>query len=98
MDFTIVLSNFILLSMVYIVPISTQTCSNKFDLVFIVDSSGSIRDNNPEDQRFDNWQLVKQFLKTIVETFNIGEVRTFFFSKDQKTKNRVEHIMIFKLK
>ena len=42
------------------------------DLCFIVDSSGSIRDNNPPDGRFDNWQLQREFLASIAQAFSIG--------------------------
>ena len=42
------------------------------DLCFIIDSSGSIRDNNPADGSFDNWQLQQQFLSELVDLFTIG--------------------------
>ena len=32
------------------------------DLCVVVDSSGSIRDNNPPDRSYDNWQLILEFL------------------------------------
>ena len=43
------------------------------DLVFVVDSSGSIRDNNPPDGSFDNWNLVLQYIYDVVEFLQIGE-------------------------
>ena len=42
------------------------------DLCFIIDSSGSIRDNNPTDRSYDNWQLQLDFLSQLVDTFTIG--------------------------
>jgi len=42
------------------------------DLCFIIDSSGSIRDNNPPDQSYDNWELQQQFLAALVDLFSIG--------------------------
>lgn len=37
------------------------------DLVFIIDSSGSIRDNQPPG--VDNWALIKAFVKDIIQTY-----------------------------
>ena len=48
------------------------TCEVQVDLCFIVDSSGSIRDNNPLDGRTDNWQLQLEFLSRLVDLFTIG--------------------------
>ena len=36
------------------------------DLVFVVDSSGSIRDNNPSDYSYDNWQLILDFMDSVI--------------------------------
>ena len=41
--------------------------------MFVVDSSGSIRDNNPPDGSFDNWNLVLQYIYDVVEFLQIGE-------------------------
>ncbi len=49
-----------------------QTCDRKVDLCLIIDSSGSIRDNNPVDGSYDNWQLQLEFLSTLVGAFHIG--------------------------
>ena len=38
---------------------------DKMDLCIIVDSSGSIRDNNPSDYSYDNWALVLQFVSRV---------------------------------
>ena len=43
------------------------------DLVFVVDSSGSIRDNNPADGSFDNWALILQYVYDVVDFLDIGE-------------------------
>lgn len=42
------------------------------DLCFIIDSSGSIRDNQPPG--VDNWSLIKAFVKDIIQTYlSIGQ-------------------------
>ena len=43
------------------------------DVVFVVDSSGSIRDNNPPDGSIDNWQLILQYVYGVVQYLDIGE-------------------------
>lgn len=52
--------------------ITAPVCTTKVDLCLIIDSSGSIRDNNPSDGSFDNWGLQLQFLADFVEAFDIG--------------------------
>lgn len=42
------------------------------DLCFIIDSSGSIRDNNPPGGQRDNWQLQLDFLSQLIDLFIIG--------------------------
>ena len=42
------------------------------DLCFIIDSSGSIRDNNPPGGQPDNWQLQLDFLSRLVDIFTVG--------------------------
>jgi len=51
-------------------------CSKKSDIVFVVDNSGSIRDNNPTNGSWDNWQLIREFVITAVRGFNISYDRT----------------------
>ena len=34
--------------------------------IVIIDSSGSIRDNNPSDGSYDNWELTLSFVKEVV--------------------------------
>ena len=46
------------------------------DLCFIIDSSGSIRDNNPPGGSPDNWQLQLEFLSRLVDLFSIGPTAT----------------------
>lgn len=41
-------------------------CDTQSDIVFLVDSSASIRDSNPADSSFDNWQLIKDFIIDII--------------------------------
>ena len=42
------------------------------DLCFIIDSSGSIRDNNPRNGAYDNWELQQDFLSELVDVFTVG--------------------------
>ena len=48
------------------------TCEVQVDLCFIIDSSGSIRDNNPPGGQPDNWELQLEFLSRLVDLFTIG--------------------------
>lgn len=47
----------------------------KVDIVFVVDSSGSIRDNS-RDKPWDNWDLLVEFLYDIVDKLPIGQDKT----------------------
>ena len=42
------------------------------DLCLIIDSSGSIRDNNPPDRSYDNWELQLKFVSDMVSAFDVG--------------------------
>ena len=42
------------------------------DVALVIDHSGSIRDSNPRDGP-DNWGLIINFVKAIVNALNIGE-------------------------
>ena len=44
------------------------------DLCVVIDSSGSIRDNNPDGGSYDNWQLLLDFVKQVQSTLLL-----FFF-------------------
>ena len=46
------------------------------DLCFLIDSSGSIRDNNPPGGTPDNWNLQLDFLSRLVDLFTIGPTAT----------------------
>ena len=48
------------------------TCETPLDICLIIDSSGSIRDNNPPSGNPDNWQLQLEFLAALIEAFTIG--------------------------
>ena len=37
------------------------------DIGFIIDGSGSIRDANPSDRSYDNWELLLQFVANIID-------------------------------
>ena len=51
----------------------TGACENYMaDIVFVIDSSGSIRDANPKDKSYDNWELLLNFMVTMVDKLNIG--------------------------
>ena len=42
------------------------------DLVFVIDSSGSIRDLNPSDGSYDNWAITLNFVADIINSLTIG--------------------------
>ncbi len=42
----------------------------------MVDNSGSIRDKNPDDNSFDNYQILKDFIKQILRRLDIGPDNT----------------------
>lgn len=50
---------------------SIPDCQVQADICFLIDSSGSIRDNNPTDGSYDNWQLLLNFVKSIINHFPI---------------------------
>ena len=50
-----------------------MTCEVLVDICILVDSSESIREANPPDMSFDNWQLVLNFINNIVDEFPIGD-------------------------
>ena len=52
--------------------VTEPTCAVQVDLCFIIDSSGSIRDNNPPGGQLDNYDLQLQFLSRLVDLFDIG--------------------------
>jgi len=60
-------------------PGSASACETSVaDIVFILDSSGSIRDANPSDGSYDNWALALQFISNFVNEFNLGTDGTQF--------------------
>ena len=46
------------------------------DIVFVVDSSGSIRDTNPADGAYDNWTLLLDFIVNLLSKLNVGQLGT----------------------
>ncbi len=53
-------------------PTQPPVCRNVVDLCFIIDSSGSIRDNNPADGSYDNYDLQLEFLADLAGSFTVG--------------------------
>ena len=51
---------------------AVDPCEEQIDMCLIIDSSGSIRDNNPSDGSFDNWSIMRQFAVDIIDYFTIG--------------------------
>ena len=45
-------------------------------MAFIIDSSISIRENNPKDGSYDNWQLIKEFVNRTVSQLQVGHDAT----------------------
>ena len=46
------------------------------DLVFVLDSSRIIRDQNPADGSYDNWTLLLQFVVNVINKLTIGSTAT----------------------
>lgn len=46
------------------------------DLVFVVDSSRIVRDQNPPDGSYDNWELLLQFVVNVINKLTIGSSAT----------------------
>jgi len=44
------------------------------DISFVVDHSGSIKENNPPGRS--NWQLILDFMANLVSEINVGEHET----------------------
>ena len=42
-------------------------CEADVDIGFLIDGSGSIRDANPADRSFDNWNLLLQFVANVID-------------------------------
>ena len=59
----------------FVVPPPTVACDTKVDLCLIIDSSGSIRDNNPTDGS-DNWSTQLEFLSNLIGDFTVGAEET----------------------
>ena len=51
-------------------------CLTVADICFVVDSSGSIRDMNPSDRSYDNWELLRNFILNVTLPFDIGADKT----------------------
>ena len=51
-------------------------CQSALDLCFILDSSGSIRDNNPPNGAYDNYDLLLTFVNRILDAFTIARDKT----------------------
>ena len=49
------------------IPFFSQACEADVDIGFIIDGSGSIRDANPSDRSFDNWNLLLNFVASIID-------------------------------
>lgn len=46
------------------------------DVAFVIDGSGSIRDANPADGSFDNWNLLLTFVANIVDNLPVSDSNT----------------------
>ena len=68
----IIVAEIIARVLIYCCLLSAPTCESQVDLCLVIDSSGSIRDNNPPDGRTDNYELQLKFLSDLVKAFSIG--------------------------
>lgn len=59
-------------------PATAQICSGPLDIVFVVDSSGSIKDFAPPGDNLLYQRLMKQFMTDIVNNFTIGPSNNIF--------------------
>ena len=78
-------TNYVIINL-FVFFFSEPTCDVQVDLCFIIDSSGSIKDNNPPGGQPDNWELQLEFLSRLVDLFTIGpdatKVGAVVFSED----------------
>ena len=56
--------------------IDKSACRSDLDVVFIIDGSGSIRDANPRDGSFDNWNLLLTFLGNVADQLPVSVTGT----------------------
>lgn len=47
-------------------------CTSDLDVAFIIDGSGSIRDANPADGSYDNWNLLLTFVANVVDNLPVS--------------------------
>ena len=47
-------------------------CTTDLDVVFIIDGSGSIRDANPADGSYDNWNLLLTFVANVADNLPVS--------------------------
>ena len=73
--------------------ITNVTCTfpDVQDVVFLLDASGSVRDNNPIDHSYDNWNLMLSFVVDLTKSLDvrrggtqIGERRIFYMHQSVK--------------
>jgi len=55
--------------------VKRQALSCGVDIVFVLDSSGSIRDNNPSDGSYDNWDLMVEFVYDVTNRLDFSDTR-----------------------
>jgi len=64
-------SELIILVLLLTHAICVRSLGCLLDVVFVLDSSGSIRDNNVPGE-MDNWGLLLDFIEDIIEKLNVG--------------------------
>jgi len=60
--------------LVYVIFAAGVVAACVADIAFVIDNSGSIRDNDPVGGN--NWQLIIDFVKSIIDEFTIGQDAT----------------------
>ena len=53
-----------------------EPCEQQVDLCFVIDSSDSIRQTNPQNMLYDNWNLMLNFVANLVDLFTIASNAT----------------------
>ncbi len=57
-------------------PVFVVGCDEMMDVVFLMDSSESMIENNPFGKPYYNWNLLKEFTKNIVQDLPVDTIKT----------------------
>ena len=60
----------------HFILLGPEPCEQQVDLCFVIDSSDSIRQANPQNMLYDNWALMRNFAAKLVDLFTIASNAT----------------------